>query len=456
MANPDNTRVLPPAPWADPRGQLLEDTWLLTIFAVLLATAFPWFVSAFNIDFAAASWALLALGAVYVCMSLCSGARRFAPRTQRRLLGLLNAAGIIAMACVWQRAGALQNPAFLLAFVLPVIGAGSMSRWQPYLSALLAVLLVAGVSLSEDPELSWYAAGRSVARLLVSGQSGAGANGAFLGFYAPVAYDLVLLEVFAILAFACAVAAETINNSFSKLLEHLHGARADAAIGQEMWAGLMQRLPLPALLVDAESLEVLQVSDQAAGFCRGEASAVPGRELFEAVQFSCPEPIQSLIAGAGGSMQAMAVRVGGDLRIADVRVEHMPNDGRRLALVLLLDASAAFCVAAALDVNEQAVFVMDARGKLLLSNRPARMLFPDGLPALATASAATGGWGPGASGRRRLRVTLGRRNYQALCTSVALAGEPEELCVVALSPAPAASSLPSGGTMTDKVVSLPR
>src|SRR5579863_9247859 len=266
MASPDITRMLPPAPWADPRAQLLEDTWLLTIFAVLLATAFPWFVSAFNIDFAAVSKALLALGGVYVCMSMVTGLRHFTTRAHRRLIAVLNAAGITAMAFVWLYAGGLQNPVFLLAFVLPVIGSGSLSRWQPYLTATLAVVLVAGVSLSQDPELSWYAAGRTLVRLLGAASPSAGASGAFLGFYAPVAYDLVLLEVFAILILACAVAAESINNSFGKLLEHLNGARADAASGQEMWSALMQRLPLPALLVDAESLEIVQTSEDLGAF----------------------------------------------------------------------------------------------------------------------------------------------------------------------------------------------
>jgi hypothetical protein len=455
MANPEFTRILPPAPWADPRAQVLEDTWLLTLFAVLLATAFPWFVSAFNIDFAATSWALLGLGAVYLCMSLLAGAGHFTTRAHRRLLALLNAAGLIAMAFVWQHAGGLQNPVFLLAFVLPVIGSSSLSRWQPYLTALLAVLLVAGVSLSQDPELSWYAAGRTLVKWLGAGGAGAGASGAFLGFYAPVAYDLVLLEVFAILILACAVAAESINTSFSKLLDHLMGARADAASGQEMWAGLMQRLPLPALLIDAESLEIVQASEHLGPFCNVDG-ALAGRELLEVVQFSYPEPIQALIAGEGGIAQATAIRTGSGLRVADVRVEHMVQDRRRLALLLLLDATSSFCVTAALDVNEQAVFVIDARGKLLLYNRPARTLFPDGLPPLTTAAGAAAWWEPGFTGRRRLRVTLGRRNYQAVCTSVALAGEPEDLYVVALSPAPAASAAIGADRSADHLMSLPR
>jgi hypothetical protein len=453
MANPDITRMLPAAPWTDPQAQMLEDTWLLTIFAVLLATAFPWFVSAFNIDFAAASWALLALGAVYVAMSLTANWQRHTPRARRRLLAALNAAGIIAMAAVWQHCGGLQNPVFLLAFVLPVIGSCALSRWQPYLTATLAVLLVAGVSLSQDPELSWYAAGRWLVRLLGAGPHAAGANGAFLGFYAPVGYDIVLLEVFAILIFASAVAAESIGNSFERLLDHLTGARADAVSGQEMWAGLMQRLPLPALLIDAESLEIVQSSEHMEPFFEA-APTIAGRALFEVVDFSYPEPIQALIAGKGGTATATAVRTAAGLRMADIKVEHLVYERRRLALVLLIDATAAFCVAAALDVDEHAVFVIDARGKLLLSNRPARALFPDGLPGIATASAAW--WEPGLTGRRRVRVTLARRNYQAICTSVALAGEPDELYVVALAPAPAVSLGIGADLSGETAVSLPR
>jgi PAS domain-containing protein len=438
MADSDITRTFPGAPRNDRRTLLLEDTWLLTIFAVVLASALPWFVSAFNIDFVATSWALLALGAIYVAMNLTASDQRHATRAARGQLALLNAAGIIAMGFVWLHAGGLQNPVFLLAFVLPVIGSGSLSRWQPYLSATLAMLVVGAVAVSQDPELSWYAAGRWLVRLLGPSASAAGARGALLGFYAPMTYDVVLLEVFAILIFACAVMAESISNAFSRLFEHLKDARADAASSQQMWVGLLQALPLPALLIDAESLEIVQPSESMApAFCSAGAE-LAGRELFEVVHFSDPESIQALIAGSCGSAPLMGVRLDDELRIVDVKVSHILRDGRRLALVLLLDATAAFCVGAALDVSEQAVFVLDPGGKLLASNRAAASLFPDALPPIAATADATAWWRPGFSGRRRLRVTLGGRNYQAVCTAVALSGESEALCVVALTVAPAA------------------
>ena len=53
MNERNSTQLLPVLVWHDPRVHLLDDTWLLTIFAVLLAIALPWFVSGLHIDFAA-------------------------------------------------------------------------------------------------------------------------------------------------------------------------------------------------------------------------------------------------------------------------------------------------------------------------------------------------------------------------------------------------------------------
>jgi hypothetical protein len=440
MANPDNTRTATVAPAADPRAPLLEDIWLLTIFAALLATAFPWFISGFNIDFAVASLALLALGAIYVGMTLAAGHGQRGPRWPSTLL---NVAGVITLAILWQHAGGLQNPAFLLVFVLPVIASGALSRWQPYLTTILAVLTVAVVAARQDAELRWYAAGRWIVRLIGAGAP-AGAHDALLGFYAPVTYDVVLLEVFAILLLACAAATESINNAFGKLLDHLIGARADAASGQEIWLGLLTGLPMPALLVDAESLEIIQASEQAAAFCHREV-ALSGRQLLDVLPFSQPEPLQALIDGSGGTAPFMNLRLQDDLRIVDVKVSHLLHERRRLALVLLFDVTSAFCVTSALDVSEQAVWVMDPHGKPLWSNRMAGSLFPNGLPPIGTTPGSTPWWLPGFSGRRRLRVIVGDRNYQALCTAVALAGEREDCYVLAVATASAAH-LASGAT----------
>ena len=70
MSPGDATQVMPVPTWTDPRIHLLDDTWLLTIFAILLATVVPWLVSALDINFVAACLGLLALGAIHICFTL--------------------------------------------------------------------------------------------------------------------------------------------------------------------------------------------------------------------------------------------------------------------------------------------------------------------------------------------------------------------------------------------------
>src|SRR5437660_12470501 len=113
MNERNSTQLLPVLVWHDPRVHLLDDTWLLTIFAVLLAIALPWFVSGLHIDFAATAAGLLALAPVHVALAAVSGGR---PRSQwRGTLGLssLHAPGVAAVAAIWHPAGGLQHPPFL-------------------------------------------------------------------------------------------------------------------------------------------------------------------------------------------------------------------------------------------------------------------------------------------------------------------------------------------------------
>lgn len=477
----DATQTLPIPEWDDPQAQLLEDTWLLTLFVVLLASAFPWFVSSLNIDFATASWAVLALGIVYVTLSLLVGRSNSSGGWHRRVVPLLHAAGVIVLGFLWQSCGGLQNPAFLLAFVLPVIGASALSRGQPYVTAGLALLVVCAVALSEAPELRWYladvhAGGRWLAPLLGPGALGAGpgatALGAFPGFYAPVSYDTVLLEVFAILVLACAVASESLGYAFQRLIDRLTAARGEAAQAQQLWAMLLQELPAAAALVDCETLQIVLASERLAPLC-GVSPPLTDRPVLELLHVSYPERIQELIGTSGGS--ATVVLEADRLRMVELRVQHLLCEGRRLALLLVEDISEAFCSRAALDADEHAALIIDAGARLLVANKPARALFPAAAPgadattllgplanapaarrtSTAVASGAAGvarWWESGLGGRRRLLLTIAHRRYQVLCTAVALPGEEQTLYVVALAPAwPGASGATVGTDISESL-----
>lgn len=447
MSGAEATQELPLPEWDDPQAQLLEDTWLLTLFAVLLASALPWFVSALNIDFVAASWSVLALGLIYLVLTLLTSTRG-ASTWRRRLLPLLHAAGIIDLGFLWHACGGLQNPAFLLAFALPVIGASALSRGQPYLSAVVSLLVVGAVGLAEAPELRWYVADlRYIANLrthwlapLLSPTGGA-AGGIFAGFYAPVDYDVTLLEVFAVLILACAVASESLGYAFQKLIDHLASSRAEATRAQQLWAMLLQQLPAPALLVDSETLQIVLASDRFAQFT-GAPQPEAGCPLLEALPISYPERVQELVLGNGGSLPVV-LQTSERVRLAQLQVQQLLSDGRRLALLLIEDDTAAFCLGAALDADEHAVLVLDAHARVLAANKAARGLFAAAatganaellLGPLAPTGGASRWWEPSLPGRRRLQLSIARRRYQTLCTAVALPGEADGLYVIALTP----------------------
>lgn len=435
MNDMDSTQMLPAPTWSDPRVHLLDDTWLLTIFAVLLATALPWLVSGFDIDFFAASIGLLALGAIHVGFTLVARPRA---GVRRPLPAILHIAGVVVVGFIWLHAGGLRNPAFLLVFALPVIGAIFLSRWQPYLMALLAILVAGAVALAQAPELRWYVPGLNAAGawLAVAFNQGAAADGPFPGFYAPSSYFVVLLQVFAVMIVACAVAAEYVGTVFERLHAHVYAARTEAERGQALWTGLIEDFPLPALLIDVDTLQVLCASEQAAEFY----AAAPGRGLFDSVRFSYPDMIQDLITGAGGVVPLSMIRAADRLRATEVHVRHVSQQGRRFALVIIHDKTAEFTLRAALDVAEQATLVIDSQGAVLAFNKPAQALFAglqqgaDAARVLTHTALPGRWWEPGLAGRRKMHVEFATRVYQVSTSTLPLPGEEERIFVVTFVP----------------------
>jgi hypothetical protein len=443
MTDANATQFLSRPVWRDPRVHLLDDLWLLTIFAVLFATAVPWLASGLAIDVIAVAGGLVVLGAIHVALAaLASRGPGSEPR--RRLLTALHLGGVLAIAYIWPHAGGLQNPLFLVVFTLPIIGSIFLSRWQPYVVAALATIVVALIAAVEAPELRWYAPGIDAVagwlQQLLGVGSGSGAL-PFAGFYAPSDYFIVLLVGFAILMLACAVAAEYLGTVFERLQGQVAAALIEAERGQQLWSAVLERLPLPALVVDADTCEVCFASGTALALFEGVDGGVIGRNLFEAVRFSYPELVHELVSGVGGVATPCMLRLGGRLRVTEVRVQHLAQKGQRLALVILEDVTESFCVKAALDVAEHAAIVVDARGRVRAWNRPATVLFPDlaadteAARLLPEASAAATWWDPGLGGRRKAHVTVLQRVYQLTCSAVALPGEDERLFVAAFVPA---------------------
>jgi len=468
MSNSERTQMLPRPTWADPRVHLLDDVWLLTIVAILIATAVPWFLSGFDVRLGAATWGLLALAAIHVAFTSIGAQTRAHTRWRSRGLAALHLAGVIGVGFIWQHTGGVQNPVFLCVFALPVIGAIFVSDWQPYFTAALAIVVVTVVALGQVPELRWYASGLSgVGPWLASlfGDPTAAASAPFSGFYAPARYFVVLLEVFAIVLLACAVAAEYLGSIFERLYSLVSLARAEAEGGQELWTGLIEQLPVPAFLVDVDTLQVVCSSELALRKFCSDDEPIAGRTLFDAVRFSYPDVVQALIRGDDGVAEQAVIRMADEFRVAQVRVRHVAQLGHRFALVLVEDTSEAFCVRAALDSAEYAALVIDARGRVCAFNKPASWLFAgmaigmDAAGLLPQAASAGQWWDPGVAGRRKRHIEMAPWVYQVTSCAVALPAEEERLYAVAFLPvakAEAANQVPTAITAVDPTLMLKR
>jgi hypothetical protein len=308
--------------------------------------------------------------------------------------------------------------------------------------SLLAIVVVTVVALVQEPELRWYAAGvndvaRGVTSILGSGTGGATP---FPGFYAPSGYFLVTLQVFSVFTVACAVAAEHLGAVFERMYANLINARAEAQRGQDMWTALIEQLPVPALLVDADTSQVICASAQLApAFCDLDAQ-VEGNDLYRVIRFSYPEVMQQLIGGFGGTAPLTMIHVGDQVRVTDVSVQHVSQRGRRFALLLITDATDAFIRRAALEAADQATLIVDARGRVLGFNHQVTSLFPDAQTGievhtlLERAGISTEWFEPQIGGKRRTLLELPPRLFQVTITPVVLPGEEERIQVMAFLP----------------------
>ncbi len=329
----------------------------------------------------------------------------------------------------------------------------------------MAVCVVWVVALAQDPELRWYASGLLGSDVWLSalfGHQSAATAGSFPGFYAPSSYLIVLLEVFTIGILACAVAAEYVGTIFERLSTHTALARTEAEREQELWAGLIEQLPLPALLIDPASLQIAASSDFAIAYLQSGETPLEGRNLFEAVRFTYPDVVQELIVGPDGEEPSTIIRVADQLRLTHLRVLHVAHKGQRLALLTIEDATEVFCLKAALDTSEYAALVIDGRGRVLAFNKPAMWLFGGakvGADATGLLSKSNGGqvwWEPGLTNRRKMHIEIGQRIYQVTSSAITLEGEQERIFTVSVLPVAKGETPDPFGTGTAVLTGISR
>ena len=224
-----------------------------------------------------------------------------------------------------------------------------------------------------------------------------------------------------------------------------------------MWADLIERLPIPVLMIDPDTLRVVAASESAIAYLEQGELPLEGRNLFEAVQFSYPDIIQEMVVGTDGGSPLTVIRIADRLRVTQVRVLHIAHKGRRLALLTIEDATEVFCLKSALDTSEYASLVIDARGSVLAFNKPALSLFGgaevgmDAADLLPQPDSGLRWWEPGLTGRRKMHIEIGPRIYQVTTSAIALTGEEERIYTVAFLPVAKAGTADPFGTSSTMV-----
>ena len=191
---------------------------------------------------------------------------------------------------------------------------------------------------------------------------------------------------------------------------------------------MIERLPLPALLIDPDTLDSSPAASSRPPFLQSGDGSLEGGNLFDvaALLLSRLRP-RTHRGSRGGSARDDHSRRGA-VRLTQVRVLQVAHKGRRLAFLTIEDATEVFCLKAALDTSEYAALVVDAGGRVLRIQQALGGLFGsaqlgmDAAHLLSQSNAGPRWWEPGLTGRRKMHVEIGSRIYQVTSSAVALAG----------------------------------
>jgi len=416
------------------RKRLLDDVWLLALFVLFLAIGVPWYLRILEINFAPVAWSLFGFGLIYV-LTTSAADRLRSHRSLVMVLGSLQAAGVLFIGFVWHLTGSLQNPLFLLAFVLPVVAASLvLVHWQSYATVLLSVATVLTVALMDAPELRWYVTqAGSLAQWLIGllPRTSASAAQPFPGLNTPPAYLFMLLLLFAVLLFTVALMTESVTSLLLRLSGRLEAATKAASVAEDLSSEVLRVSPTPAAIVYTDTLKIAQASQSFLHHLFVDPKALLDRNLFDLVEFAYPEVIENLITGNGGEVPLAVYTVHGETRVAEVRVNSILYGGRRYAYVNIQDISDLHYLEAALNSLDDALLVLSPTPRILHCNQAAKDLLGDLQPgadaaaALAQANLPNGWWELGQRSRQERRFELNGRRIAATCVAARLPGERE-------------------------------
>jgi diguanylate cyclase (GGDEF)-like protein len=421
------------------RKRVLDGVWVLSLAVVFAAISVLWLLRVAEFDLAAVAWSTFGYALAYML------AASFTDRLRHGLglattARLMQVSGVIFLGYLWHLVGGLDNPMFLLAFILPVICSGViMLPWQSFVIALLSVLFVVSLALAESTELRWYTSrmGAPLERLV-----------GFLPTLTPrharpfadletgPAYQFALLEIFAVLQFTVAFLSGSLATLLLRLYDRLQFSTRTLRELQGLFQAILRASPEPSLILYADTGQVVQASTSFFNRMLLTPADLVGKGLFDVITFAKPDRVREVVTQETGEVPFCVYKVGAETRIANLRSYRTRHGETTYTYVGLQELTDLYYLRAAFDAIDECVLVIGADGRLLYANHGARKLFGPmhfGMnlqDSLTVAGLLLDWWKREDQGGTLRRVEVARHPYEVSGVKAHLPGESEPVTIL--------------------------
>ena len=360
------------------RKRILDAVWVFSLAAALVAVSLPWLLRVADIDLIPVAWSTFAYALVYLTLAAATDRLRRGPAIIIATWSI-QACNVLFLAFLWHLAGGMDSPMFLLAFILPILGSGFlMQAWQPFAMALLSVLSVCLLAVTESPDLRWYVSqiGAPLGRLLGGLPAlRIGQPQIFADLETGPAYQFNLLTVFAVLQFTAAFLSSSLAAISQRLYDRLHFSARTLRELQDLFQAILRATPEPSLILYADTGQVVQASSSFFNRMLMAPPDVVGKGLFDLVAFNQPERVQQAVNGERGEVPFCVYKVGPETRIANLHSYRTRHGTMTYTYVGFQELTDLYYLRAAFDAIDESVLVLAADKQLLYANHAARQLF---------------------------------------------------------------------------------
>ena len=362
------------------RKRMIDGAWVICLTVVLGAVTIPWFLHALDINLVHVAFWVFAYVVAHLGFSAATDRLGTSAAVAMALRAML-LCGVAFLTFFWHLVGGLQNPMFLAVFTLPVIMSGVlMTGAQTLVTALGSVLLVTMVAVSESPDLRWYVAQMTVpwiASIAAAGGSLLPPVRAVPGFESSPTYEFTLLVLFAAVQLTVAFLSRPLAVLLVRVNGRLEVSGKLLTEVQGLFHAVLRAEPDPAVIIYADSGQIVQASDSFFTRMLVRPSEMAGRGLFDVVQFEQAERVRAALSTQSGDLPFCVYRVHEETRIANVYFYRTEHHGVNYIYIGLQEVTELYYLHSAFDALEDPLMVVASDARLQYANRPARAIFGD-------------------------------------------------------------------------------